>query len=138
MASTTTRIKTPVKSPASAPVNAPVSGSAVSIGTLVVIDKALSVSVYLQVANGIIAYIRQGVLKPGASLPPSRVLAKELGVHRKTIIAAYDELCAQNWTEVYPRKGIFVARNLPDVAPRPVSQGRPEPQPGRRNQFFRR
>jgi GntR family transcriptional regulator/MocR family aminotransferase len=84
------------------------------------IDKSLSITLYLQVANGIIAYIRQGTLKPGASLPPSRVLAKVLQVHRKTVVAAYDELYAQSWIEVYPRKGIFVAKNLPDIAPRPI------------------
>jgi len=84
------------------------------------IDKELPVSAYLQVANGIIAYIRQGTLKPGAALPASRVLAKTLNVHRKTIVAAYDELYAQSWVEVYPRKGIFVANNLPGVAPRPI------------------
>ncbi|WCT11163.1 PLP-dependent aminotransferase family protein [Mucilaginibacter jinjuensis] len=90
------------------------------IESLLSIDKELPVSAYLQVANGIIAYIRQGTLKPGAALPASRVLAKSLNVHRKTIVAAYDELYAQSWVEVYPRKGIFVANNLPDVAPRPI------------------
>jgi GntR family transcriptional regulator/MocR family aminotransferase len=90
------------------------------VESLLSIDKELPVSAYLQVANGIIAYIRQGTLKPGVALPASRVLAKALNVHRKTIVAAYDELYAQSWVEVYPRKGIFVANNLPDVAPRPI------------------
>jgi GntR family transcriptional regulator/MocR family aminotransferase len=84
------------------------------------IDKSLPLSAYLQIANGIITYIRQGTLKPGAALPASRVLAKSLNVHRKTIVAAYDELYAQSWVEMYPRKGIFVAQNLPDVTPRPI------------------
>jgi GntR family transcriptional regulator/MocR family aminotransferase len=90
------------------------------VESLLSIDKSLPISAYLQVANGIIAYIRQGTLKPGAALPASRVLAKSLNVHRKTIVAAYDELYAQSWVEVYPRKGIFVAQNLPDVSPRPI------------------
>ncbi|NCD71036.1 MocR-like pyridoxine biosynthesis transcription factor PdxR [Mucilaginibacter agri] len=90
------------------------------IESLISIDKKQPVSAYVQVANGIITYIRQGTLKPGAALPASRVLAKSLNVHRKTIVAAYDELYAQSWVDVYPRKGIFVANNLPDVSPRPI------------------
>src|SRR5450631_4324888 len=93
-----------------------------SIETLLVIDKALPIAVYLQVANGIISFIRQGALRPGSALPPSRVMAKSLQVHRKTIIAAYEELDAQSWIDVYPRKGIFVANDLPDVSPRPITQ----------------
>lgn len=73
---------------------------------------------YLQIANSLITHIRQGVLKPGSSLPGSRPLSEMLHVHRKTVVAAYDELDAQSWVDVYPRKGIFVARALPEVSPR--------------------
>src|SRR5450432_2453878 len=93
-----------------------------AIEGLLKIDKELSVSVYLQVTNGIIAYIRQGTIKPGAVLPPSRMLAKALNIHRKTVVAAYDELYAQSWVDVYPRKGIFVAKNLPDISPKPITK----------------
>ncbi|KIO75110.1 hypothetical protein TH53_22500 [Pedobacter lusitanus] len=89
-------------------------------GSLLSIDKNLQIPVYLQIANGIIAHIRQGVLKPGSALPGSRILATTLYVHRKTIVAAYDELYAQSWVDTFPRKGIFVAKNLPDVTPRNI------------------
>lgn len=89
-----------------------------ALQNLINIDKEQLVSVYLQIANGLIAQIRQGILKPGSSLPSSRNLAKTLNVHRKTVIAAYDELYAQSWVDVYPRKGIFVSKQLPDVSPR--------------------
>lgn len=84
------------------------------------IDKTLQIPVYLQIANGIIAHIRQGTLKSGTALPSSRSLALNLNVHRKTIIAAYEELYAQSWVDTLPRKGIFIAKNLPDVTPRPI------------------
>ncbi len=87
---------------------------------LLKIDKGLHIAVYQQIANGIISHIRQGTLKPGSALPSSRVLAQGLKVHRKTIVAAYDELYAQSWIDVVPRKGIFVAKKLPDVTPRPI------------------
>ncbi|TWJ00723.1 GntR family transcriptional regulator/MocR family aminotransferase [Mucilaginibacter frigoritolerans] len=87
---------------------------------LLKIDKNLHIPVYQQIANGIIAHIRQGTLSPGSALPSSRTLADGMQVHRKTIVAAYDELYAQSWIDVYPRKGIFVAKKLPDVKPRPI------------------
>ncbi|HTI59863.1 PLP-dependent aminotransferase family protein [Mucilaginibacter sp.] len=89
--------------------------------SLLIIDKDLSVPVYLQITNGVIGHIRRGALKPESMLPSSRTLAAALHVHRKTVIAAYDELYAQSWVDVYPRKGIFVAKNLPDVTPRPLT-----------------
>ena len=52
--------------------------------------------------------IQRGVLVAGIQLPGTRSLADELAVHRKTIIAAYDELDAQGWTEIRPNKGTFV------------------------------
>jgi GntR family transcriptional regulator/MocR family aminotransferase len=85
------------------------------------IDKNHCSPVYLQIANGIISHIQQGKLKPAAPLPSSRILASALNVHRNTVVAAYDELYAQSWVDVFPRKGIFVASNLPEVSSRPIN-----------------
>ena len=90
--------------------------------SLLTVNKDLQVPVYLQITNGIIGHIRRGTLKPESILPSSRTLAAALNVHRKTVVAAYDELYAQSWVDVYPRKGIFVAKSLPDVAPKHVAQ----------------
>src|SRR5476651_2143016 len=90
------------------------------IKSSIIIDKTLAVPVYLQVSNGIINYIRQGILKPSSPLPSSRELAKTLGVHRQTIVSAYDELYAQSWIDIYPKKGVFVSKNLPDISPRHI------------------
>jgi GntR family transcriptional regulator/MocR family aminotransferase len=92
------------------------------IESLLSVDKSSQVPVYLQISNGIIGYIRQGTLKPGAALPASRALSASLNVHRQTVVAAYDELYAQSWVDVIARKGIYVAKNLPDVAPRPIEK----------------
>jgi len=92
------------------------------IESLLSVDKSSPVPVYLQISNGIIAYIRQGTLKPGSPLPASRALSASLNVHRKTVVAAYDELYAQSWVDVIARKGIYVAKNLPDVSPRPIEK----------------
>ena len=90
------------------------------VESLITVDKDLPVPVYQQIANGIINHIRRGTLKPESVLPGSRALAAALSVHRKTVVAAYDELYAQSWVDVYPRRGIFVAKNLPDVKPQPL------------------
>jgi len=81
------------------------------------IDKKSKVSVYKQIAFSIINAIRNGVLQPGMHLPSSRELSKILHVHRKTIIASYDELDAQGWITIYPRKYVMVTKNLPLLQP---------------------
>src|SRR3569833_3181025 len=90
--------------------------------SLVEINKESQVPVYLQIANSIITQIRRGALKPESALPGSRALADALNVHRKTVVAAYDELYAQSWVDSYPRKGIFVAKNLPDISPKALKE----------------
>jgi len=84
---------------------------------LIHLDKDSKVSVYKQIANSIIHAIRNGVLKKGTHLPSSRDLAKLLNVHRKTIVASYTELNAQEWIEIFPRKYVRVSMNIPEVKP---------------------
>lgn len=91
--------------------------------TLIIIDKKAPTPVYQQVANRLVSLIREGIIRPGAALPGSREMAELLQLHRKTIVAAYEELNAQDWIETIPRKGVFVAQNLPEVKPRKLAQG---------------
>ncbi|SKD04549.1 GntR family transcriptional regulator / MocR family aminotransferase [Chitinophaga ginsengisegetis] len=86
--------------------------------TLIQTDKTLKLPVYQQIANRLIGLIQEGILKPGLYLPGSRVLALQLALHRKTVIAAYDELVSQDWLVAVPRKGVMVAGNLPVIRPR--------------------
>jgi GntR family transcriptional regulator/MocR family aminotransferase len=92
------------------------------IKNLVHIDKELAEPVYQQLANGIVSLIRQGHLKPGAALPSSRKLAETFDLHRKTVVAAFDELQAQGWAESLPRRGLFVAEQLPVMKPQRLSE----------------
>jgi GntR family transcriptional regulator/MocR family aminotransferase len=86
--------------------------------TLVKIDKRGATPLYQQIANSLSGLIRSGVLKPGAALPPSREMSQLLRVHRKTVVAAYHELFAQDWVETVPRKGVLVSQRLPEIKPR--------------------
>jgi GntR family transcriptional regulator/MocR family aminotransferase len=86
--------------------------------TLISIDKKAPTPIYQQIANHLVTHIREGIIQPGASLPGSRELARLLEVHRKTIVAAYEELNAQDWIETIPRKGVRVSPQLPEIKPR--------------------
>ncbi|MBN9384481.1 MAG: PLP-dependent aminotransferase family protein [Chitinophagaceae bacterium] len=86
--------------------------------TLIVINRTTVTPVYLQIANGLIKLIRDGVIQPGASLPGSRQLAALLDVHRKTVESAYEELSVQDWITVIPRKGVQVSQRLPEINPK--------------------
>jgi GntR family transcriptional regulator/MocR family aminotransferase len=89
----------------SSPVNIP-------FKSVIRIDKSLDRPVYLQIAHQMINAIQRGVLLNGIQLPGTRNLAHDLDVHRKTVIAAYDELDAQGWTVIKPNKGTFVRNKV--------------------------
>lgn len=84
---------------------------------LIIIDKESKVPVYRQIAIAFINAIKNGTLKAGTQLPGSRALAKTLGVHRKTVIAGYEELDAQDWIQIIPRKPIRVSTHIPMLTP---------------------
>ncbi|PQA92054.1 GntR family transcriptional regulator [Chryseobacterium shigense] len=84
---------------------------------VIIINKENSTAIYRQIAVSIINAIRAGTLKPGSILPGTRELSKTLGIHRKTVVAAYDELYAQNWIVIFPRKYTAVSDHLPLLKP---------------------
>ncbi len=77
---------------------------------------------YLQLSNQIIQYIKHEQLPPNTRLPGSRVLAEMLNVHRKTIVACYEELLLQGWIESIPKKGTFVNSSLPILDQKNINQ----------------
>lgn len=60
--------------------------------------------------------ILAGELSPGARLPPSRKLAKQLGVARLTVMAALDQLKTEGYLTGTQGAGTFVAKQLPNLA----------------------
>jgi GntR family transcriptional regulator/MocR family aminotransferase len=78
---------------------------------------------YLQLSNAFADDIRKGRLKPGEALPGTRVLAEQLGVHRTTVMSAYQELVAEGLARTRTGGGTFVAERAklaerPGAAPR--------------------
>src|SRR5258705_2059187 len=86
-------------------------------------------ALFLQIARGITDHIRSGRLRPGDPIPGTRSLARSLGVHRNTVIAACRELAAEGWLTTHPARGTFVSRALPDPNPRPFAAPKTEPSP---------
>lgn len=90
--------------------------------SLIQISSSTAKAKYLQISNQLIKLIKSGTLASKARLPGSRAMAELLMIHRKTVIAAYDELLSQGWIEVIPSKGTFVSSQLPLVTYQPLNE----------------
>jgi GntR family transcriptional regulator/MocR family aminotransferase len=88
----------------------------------IVISRQSRTAVYLQIARAIIEEIRRGRLAPGSPLPGTRELAEDLGLSRKTIVLAYEELTVQRWLSPQAKRGTFVSTELPKVKPNAPTQ----------------
>lgn len=59
------------------------------------IDPSRNIPIYMQIIQALIRDIERGRLASGDYLPSSRQLATLLGVNRKTVVLAYEDLIAQ-------------------------------------------
>ena len=66
------------------------------------------VSRWASIAASLRNAIRQGRLGGGEYLPSTRTLARDLKVHRNTVLVALDQLVAEGWIEARPRRGYVV------------------------------
>jgi GntR family transcriptional regulator / MocR family aminotransferase len=85
---------------------------------------------YLQIVEQIRSNILSGELQAGMKLPPSRQLAIELGVARRTVVIAYEELCAQGYCVSRVGQGTVVAPMIK------ISSTKPHPPSVRLPQWF--
>lgn len=83
------------------------------INHLIVIDRDNKMPVYRQISHCVITAIKNGNLRRGEQLPGTRELGAMLGVHRKTVIAAYEELASQDWISVSPKKRVTISERIP-------------------------
>lgn len=70
-------------------------------------------ALFLRIGKSITDAIKRGRLVAGDALPSTRVLAAQLGVHRKTVVAAYRELEREGWLQTRPAVGTSVSQDLP-------------------------
>src|SRR5580698_824264 len=93
---------------------------------LVTLRPDAPVPLHRQIATSIRAAIRSGRLPRGSSVPPSRLLAADLGVSRGVVVEAYQQLAAEGY--LTSRAGGYTrvaAGPPPAAAARP-----PSPEPG--------
>ncbi|NIM01869.1 MAG: aminotransferase class I/II-fold pyridoxal phosphate-dependent enzyme [Acidobacteria bacterium] len=72
------------------------------------IDTQSAEPVYRQIALEIRRSVLDGRLEPGSRLPATRDLARQLGVNRNTVVAAYDALATEGWIASHTGRGTFV------------------------------
>jgi GntR family transcriptional regulator/MocR family aminotransferase len=87
-----------------------------SLNLPVKLDRHLRMPLFQQLARQITEEVRRGRLAPGTPLPGSRELAAGLGINRKTVVLAYDDLIAQGWLASHPHRGTFVSPELPQTS----------------------
>lgn len=78
------------------------------------IDSSRKLPVYMQIIQALIRDIERGRLTSGDFLPSSRELAEALGVNRKTVVLAYEDLIAQGWLSSAGTRGTMVSLSLPE------------------------
>lgn len=81
--------------------------------------------IYEAIRRGILA----GDFESKMRLPASRLLAKQLGVSRMTIVNAYDQLLAEGYLEGKTGAGTYVAAVLPEEFFQTQSRKMPAPEP---------
>lgn len=81
---------------------------------------------YAQITRALRAALLDGRLGAGGRIPPSRLLARELGVSRNTVVSAYEQLRAEGYLEGRVGAGSFLVAS---AAP-PRRAARPAEGPG--------
>lgn len=98
----------------------------------IALDAEQESPLYRQITNAIVHDIRRGRLRRGDALPGSRALAEHLGVSRKTIVTALNDLADQGWIVTSSARGTRVSDSIPEVTttvrsavPLPSFDGKP-------------
>jgi GntR family transcriptional regulator/MocR family aminotransferase len=80
----------------------------------IALDEKSDAPFYRQIYETIRRSILSGGLPSGRQLPASRLLAKQLGVSRMTVVNAYEQLLAEGYLEGRMGAGTFVSAHLPE------------------------
>jgi GntR family transcriptional regulator/MocR family aminotransferase len=80
----------------------------------ITLDEKCDEPLYRQIYETIRRSILSGGIPTGRQLPASRLLAKQLGVSRMTVLNAYEQLLAEGYIEGKMGAGTFVSAHLPE------------------------
>jgi GntR family transcriptional regulator/MocR family aminotransferase len=78
------------------------------------LEKQSAVPLFRQLYGSLRAAILAGRLEGGTRLPPTRQLAEELEISRKTVVNAFELLISEGYLEGKVGAGTYVARVLPE------------------------
>ena len=100
--------------------------SSTNSALLVALNRDAGIPLHRQIETTIRDAIRAGTLRRGALLPPTRVLAGDLGVSRGVVVDAYQQLTAEGY--LTSRAGGYTEVAVgPAAQPVTVDSGRPAP-----------
>ena len=74
----------------------------------VLLDRRSETPLFRQIADAIRRLAQAGSLPAGVKLPATRVFAKRLGVHRRTVVAAFALLQEEGWLVSGVGQGTFI------------------------------
>ncbi|HEY5972191.1 MAG TPA: PLP-dependent aminotransferase family protein [Pseudoxanthomonas sp.] len=83
---------------------------------------------HAQLTRALKTVVFAGKAAQGARLPPTRLLARELGLSRNTVLAAYEQLRAEGFVDGRVGSGSYVSAPSPAPRPRVQAEHRIEPQ----------
>ena len=78
------------------------------------LEQQSTVPLFRQLYGSVRAAILAGHLEGGTRLPPTRQLAQELEISRKTVVNAFELLISEGYLEGKVGSGTYVARVLPE------------------------
>ena len=87
----------------------------------ITIDRASARPISTQLYMAVREMMLAGAIAPGARLPASRTLARDLDLSRTTVIDAFDRLIAEGLVEARVGSGAFVSAVLNAERPRPAT-----------------
>jgi GntR family transcriptional regulator / MocR family aminotransferase len=99
------------------------------------VDRGASASLLAQMVEALRSAVRAGRIAGGTKLPPSRELARELGVSRSVVVLAYEQLEAEGYLEGRVGSGTFIIEGAA-AETQAASQPAGEP-PSRGRSFYR-
>ncbi|SDQ04187.1 PLP-dependent aminotransferase family protein [Quadrisphaera sp. DSM 44207] len=77
------------------------------------LDRSTAVPLHLQLAAGLREAASTGLLPPGSRMPPTRLLARRLGVARSTVVAAYEQLDGEGHLQARHGSGTYLTASSP-------------------------
>lgn len=100
-----------------------------TLTTDIPLDRDSEEPIYQQLIRHFQYQISSGRLQPGTRLPPSRDLARELGIGRISVVSAYNELQSKGLISAHPGRGTFVSggEQTRKVTPKNHHQSQPAP-----------